>query len=204
MATISFKAGENFLINDLAGSGLGFFGAGGAGFSVPVGEFNKVTFITSSDGSSYAQQTDNSEWASASGVKLNGGGEIDLQAVPNYLSTFVTIFEHSSAVKIQNAKVYAGTRANPETAVTTADIYAYECLHTDESQILNGSGLEEWTMMSGNLSYLNLADSPGASGESPQGPDTEDTEHWWFILLSLSPNQVGSTECAAKISLEYL
>ena len=48
MALISFLAGEDDTINDLAGSGLGFYGAAGFGASVQVGQYQGRTFITNS------------------------------------------------------------------------------------------------------------------------------------------------------------
>ena len=49
MATISFYAGST-AINNLSGSGLGFFG-GSFGQSVELNQFQSTTFITDGNGS---------------------------------------------------------------------------------------------------------------------------------------------------------
>ena len=50
MATINFYSG-NLHVNNLSGSGLGFYG-GGFGYSVQVGAYQDTTFITNGTGTS--------------------------------------------------------------------------------------------------------------------------------------------------------
>ena len=45
-AAINFYGGEDFGIQNLGGSGLGFFGDGGFGFAVQIGDYQGRTFVT--------------------------------------------------------------------------------------------------------------------------------------------------------------
>jgi hypothetical protein len=212
-ADISFWAGEGAGITDLANSGLGFYGAGGFGASVVVGEWQGRTFITNSDGTAEGPEVDNCKWASATSVILGQEGTgISLDSIPNYLATLNVRFTYDSPVRVQNATFQIYDRSdldNPATGVTFA---AYEVVHPGSSQTPDGSGgpsqtgtPHEWVMFEPTgVTVMSLSDSPGTSGLSPSGSSTEDTRHDFFLALSCSPESIGSKLFGGYVSLEYL
>lgn len=205
-AEITFWAGESANINNLSGSGLGFYGDGGFGASVQVGAWQGRTFITNSAGTAQGPEADNCKWVSSTGVILGQAGSgILLTQIPNYLASLVVKFSYDSPVRTQNATFRAYDRvsaSNPASGVTLA---AYNVIHPDSGQTATGSGGSTWTIFTptGNTP-MSLHASPGTSGLSPSGSNTVDDEHWWFIALSASPDSIGSKTFGGYISLEYL
>src|SRR4051812_1344666 len=99
MATIEFYAGENTNISNLSGSGLGFYGSNGFGYSIPVGSYNGRTFITDSTGTDQGPEVDNCKYAGTSTVIVGQTGSgINLLQLPNYLATLNVRFTHTSDV----------------------------------------------------------------------------------------------------------
>lgn len=205
MAQISFYAGEDFNINNLTGSGLGFYGSA-FGDSVNVGEYQATTFITDSNGTSQGPQVDNVKYLnSASGIVNSSSSGIPLISIPNYQATLNIRFTHSSAVRVQNAKARIFDRAsinNPASGVTTK--FA-EIIHPNTTQLPTGSGDTTWHTPAGSSVVVDLVASPGTSGFSPNGISTSDTQHDWYAAISASPDSIGSkTQYALYVSLEYL
>lgn len=215
MATITWYAGEGSNVYAVNNSGLGFYGAAGFGSSVSVGSWNERTFITNSGGTAMGPEADNCRHHSITGVILGQtGSPLTLNRIPNYQATVNVRFEHTSAVKVQNASFRTYDRAsisNPATGVTVA---VYEVSHVGTSQDATGSGgpgtpiisgAHGWTYMSPTgHAAMPLTASPGTSGLSPSGSNTVDTRHDWFLSLSTSPDSAGSKLFAGWISLEYL
>src|SRR3954465_7657346 len=103
MATLSFLTGGfGQPINNLNGSGLGFFGAGGFGNSVAVAAYQDTTYITDGNGVSQGPQGNNVKWIHASSGQVAGTTNLLLQSIPNYQSTLNIRFSHTSAVRTQN------------------------------------------------------------------------------------------------------
>lgn len=206
MAAINFYAGEDFQIQNLSGSGLGFFGAGGFGYSVAVGSWQDTTFITNGAGTSQGPQVDNVQYLnSMSGVVGSSSSGIALTAIPNYQATLNVRFTHTSAVQTQNALVYIYDRTsinNPASGVTTA---VAEIIHPSLTQVNDGSGDVTWSFLEGTGVTLSLIDSPGISGQRPNGASTSETDHDWYLAISASPDSLGSkTLYGLYVSLEYL
>jgi hypothetical protein len=202
---INFVAGPGFTIQDLAGSGLGFFGAGGFGASVQVGYWQGRTFITNGTGTTQGPEVNNVQYLnSGSGVLGQSGSGIPLLHVPNYQATLNIRGLFDSAVKTQNVQLRIFDRvdpANPPSGVTTA---VAEIVHPNPIQGTGGSGSSAWVFPTGNT-YLTLTASPGMSGQRPNGANTTDTQHDWYIALSASPNSVGSkTNYGLYVSMEFL
>lgn len=205
MAQIDFYAGENFSIDNLAGSGLGFYG-GGFGFSVNVGEYQDTTFITNGAGTSQGPQVDNIKWLNIGSGIVNGASSgIPLTSIPNYLATLNVRFTHSSAVKTQNVKLRIYDRTsinNPASGVTTkvADI-----IHPNTTQTNDGSGDTTWNTPTGSSVIMDLVASPGMSGLRPNGADTSADRHDWYEAISASPDSIGSKSLfGLYIELEYI
>lgn len=207
MAELKFYAGEDFDIYDLTGegSGIGFFGDG-FGVSIPVGMYNSRTFITNSFGTIQGPEVDNCKYDSPTGVILGQTGvPVLLTQVPNYLATINPRFTHSSSVKVTNAEFRIFDRTNINNPAVGVTCFAAEVIHPDNTQTNNGSGDSSWVEVGGSGSVLSLVDSPGTSGLSPSGVNTYDTRHDWYIMISVSPDSIGSkTQFGAYISLEYL
>jgi hypothetical protein len=205
MATIQFYAGENNSINNLAGSGLGFYGDGGFGYSVAMGSYNGRTFITDSTGTSQGPEVDNCKWQSTSGVIVGQTGSgIHLLSLPNYLSTLNIRFSHTTNVKTQNAKIYGYDRVNKNNNPSGVTLYGAEIIHPNTVQSMTGSGDNAWIQLAGSGSTIGLVSSPGTSGLSPNGPNTSDSQHDWYLALTATPTSVGAKEFALWIELEYL
>ena len=204
MATLAFYAGEEFLINNLSGSGLGFYG-GGFGYSVAVGEYQDTTFITNSTGTAEGPQVDNIKYLNtASGIVNSAGSGIALTAIPNYLSTLNIRFTHGSAITTQNAKFRVYDRSSINNSPSGVTCKVAELIHPDTTQTNNGSGDATWTTVFGSGSIMDLTASPGVSGVSENGPSTQATQHDWYLALSASPDSIGSKLFAGYVELEYL
>lgn len=206
MAAISFYAGEGFNIQNLAGSGLGFYGPGGFGYSVQVGAYQDNTYITNSDGTAQGPQCDNIKYLNdGSGIVNTASSGIPLTAIPNYQSTLNVRFTHNVPVKTQNVKlrIYDRTNINNDPSGVTCKVA--EIIHPDTTQTNNGSGDTTWTTVHGSSVILDLIASPGTSGLRPNGANTTDTRHDWYCAISASPDSIGSkTQFGLYIELEYL
>lgn len=211
MASIDFYAGQ-FGINNLSGSGLGFYGAG-FGQSVNVGSYQDTTFITNSAGTSNGSQCTNIKFQdSASGIVNSQTSGIPLRNINNYLATLNVRFTHSSAVQVQNvnARIYDRSNINnPASGVTTK---IAELINPAIVQTVQGSGDSTWTTITssngGSGTIFSLAPGVGTSGlYAGNGSDSTkaDTRHDWYLALSASPDSIGSkTSFGFYVSLEYL
>ena len=204
MATISFHA-DDFHVQNLSGSGLGFYGSG-FGDSVEVGEYQDSTFITDGNGTSQGPQVNNIKWLNAASGIINGAGSgVPLTAIPNYLSTLNIRFSHGSAVKTQNAKLRIYDRSDIDNGASGVTTKVAEIIHPDTVPNDNGSGETEWIAPVGSALIMDLVASPGMSGERPSGSETSDTQHDWYCAISASPDSIGSkTLFGLYFSCEYL
>lgn len=205
MATIEFLAGENFTINNLAGSGLGFYGAS-FGASVGVGEYQTTTFITNAAGTALGPQCDNIKYLNtASGIVNSSTSGIALTAIPNYQATLNVRFTHSTAVTTENVELRIYDRANINNSPSGVTCKVAELIHPNTSQINTGSGSTTWVTPVGSSLVMDLVSSPGDSGQRPNGAGTTDDQHDWYLAISASPDSVGSkTQFGLYISLDYV
>lgn len=207
MAVFTFKANapNAYTIANLSGSGLGLYGPG-FGYSVNVSEYQDTTYITNSTGTDLGPQTNNIKYLNpASGIVNSATSGVSLLSIPNYLSTFIAEFSHSSAVRLQNTRVYVHNRGE---AITNAPFGALfkvaEIIHPSISQLgSTGSGSAVWQSPAGS-SYMTLTPSPGRSGLYLNGPSTTDTIHTHYFALSGSPNSIGSKLSSFYIETEYV
>lgn len=205
MAQLLFYAGETTNINNLSGSGLGFFGSAGFGNSVEVGDFQGSTFITDGNGTIQGPQVDNTTRVHPNSGTVNGAGPYDLTHIPNYLATLNIRFNHSTAIKTQNAEMRIYDRSSINNNPSGVTCYVAEIIHPPTSVGAGGSGDSTWIQAYGSGVTVDFVDSPGLSGLSPNGPSTTDENHDWYAVLSASPDSVGSkTMFGAYFSVEYL
>ena len=206
MATISFYAGTT-LIQNLNGSGLGFYGTG-FGNSVNVGEYQDTTFITNSAGTSEGLQCNNIKYQNTmSGIINSASSGVLLTQIPNSLATLNVRFEHGSAVKVQNVKAYIYDRVSVNNAASGVLTKFCEILHLDTTQTNTGSGDVTWLSPNGSGLTVSLSPSPGMSGifaGNGSNSTRSDTRHDHYVCISQSPSSVGSKLSALQITLEYL
>lgn len=216
MALISFFAGAGEInqIFDLAGSGLGFYGAGGFGASVQVGQFQDNTYITDPTGAIAGPKADNVKWVhSLSGMIPTNDIRV-LREIPNQRASLNIRFTHTSAVKTQNIVVRIFDRNNIDAPASGVTTMVAELVHPWATQTPEGSGSVQWQHLGGSggtiggVTYdapIQLLNSPGSGGNSPSGVNTVDIQHDWYLGVSASPDSIGSkSQYGLYISLEYL
>lgn len=209
VAAINFLAGDGLAIQDLSGSGLGFYGDSGFGASVSVGAWQGRTFITNGAGTSQGPEADNVKFLNAgSGILGQTGTGIALTAIPNYQATLNIRFTNDTPVKTQNVVLRIYDRSDPNKAASGVTTKVAEIIHPTVTQANNGSGDTTWQTPGGSGVTVSLAPSPGVSGlyagNGANGQWT-DTQHDWFVALSASPDSIGSkTQYGLFCSLEYL
>lgn len=132
MASITFEVLDGLINNTtlgVNGSGLGFYGSGGHGTSVPLLEYQKTTFLTNADGTGNGGQVRNVEFISgilgSSGCRLQNTAS-NTGLLVNLNGTEVTLqihFNHDTSVKVQNCQLRIYDRINnidnPATGVIT-------------------------------------------------------------------------------------
>ncbi len=192
-------------INNLAGSGLGFYGSAGFGDSVPVNAFQDHTFITNSAGTAQGPEANNIKYLNAgSGILGQVASGIGLKAMPNGQASLQIEFTYDTPIKTQNVLLYGYDRSDPNNAPSGVTLKAAELVHPNPTQGPGGSGSVAWTTLAGSGSNLTLTSSPGTSGFRPNGSGTTDARHDWYLALSASPDSIGSKPFGLYVSLEYL
>jgi hypothetical protein len=209
MAAINFLAGNGFTIQDLAGSGLGFFGDAGFGASVKVGDYQGRTFITNGTGTTQGPEADNVKYLNAgSGILGQAGSGIALTCIPNYQATLNVRFTNATPVKTQNAYLRIYDRTDPNKPASGVTTKVAEVIHPDTTQGNSGSGDTTWQTPGGSGSKVSLAPSPGVSGlYAGNGADGQwnDNTHDWYVAISASPDSIGAKSLyGAYVELEYL
>lgn len=207
--TIGFiSGGGSFPINDLAGSGLGFYGSLAFGASVAVGSYQDRTFITDANGVIQGPEVNNVKFLNAaSGILNQASSGVPLTFIPNWQATLNIRFTNDTHVKTQNVNVVIFDRSvvtHPASGVTTK---VAEIVHPYPTQGPGGSGATSWTTFTtaGTGAALALTSSPGLSGLRPNGPNTTGIQHDWYLAISGSPDTIGSkTQYGLYVSLEYL
>jgi hypothetical protein len=207
MADIVFYASpqSEYPINNVSNSGLAFMG-GSWGASVAVGEYQQTTWISNGAGTVQGSQCNNIKYLdAASGIVNSATSGIPLTHIPNQDSTLRINFNHGSAVKLQNTVIRAYDRTSINNNPSGVTVQISESIHPNPVQGAGGSGDTSWTSIYGSGVTLSLTDSPGLSGLSPNGAETTDTNHDFYVNLSLSPDSIGSkSQVALYASLEYL
>lgn len=230
-ANIKDQSGDGELINNSAGSGIGFYG-NGFGLSVPVGSKQTTTFITNSNGTAQGARLNNTSLVSSGNsvtkgtTSVNSASAIDLDKLPNYLCPLNIRFTHSEAVRVQNCKLRIFDRNNILNHASGVTTYVYEARHPATSQsVLNlshrGRTDTSWHEFDPSDAMTDMAftASPGVSGTNTNTQDTNpalgylsqngslhtSTRHDWYVALSSEPETVGSkTQYGLYFTVEYL
>jgi hypothetical protein len=191
----------------IGGSGIGFYGSSGFGSSVAVGEYQTSTYITNDNGTVQGAEINNVKYTHPnSGATGASSSSLHLLDIPNYKATLNVRFTSTSAVKTQNAQARIYDRSNINNNASGVTTKVAQIIHPDTSEAGQlGSGSTVWSTLNGSGVTLLLTASPGTSGLRPNGSNTTDTRHDWYLALSASPDSIGSkTQYGLWIQLEYL
>ena len=194
MATITFYAGNGTVLQNLSGSGLGFFG-GAFGQSVELNKYQDTTFITNSNGTVEGTSSDNTQQVNdGSGYVTSIVPATGLKFIPNNRASLNVRFTHGSAVKTQNTTMRIFDRVaanNPASGVWTKIaqlIHPWNTFGSAATPAGLGSGDEFWWgsalhastptlgnpdvrlpnnsfTVGGSGLIVDLAKAPGPSGE---------------------------------------
>lgn len=204
-AALSFYA-DSFGVTNLTTSGLGFYGNGFSN-SVPVGQYQQTTFITDGNGTVQGSQVNNVKYIFSSSGQVNGGGDVAINTIPNYLSTLNPRFTNDTAVQVEDVELRIYDRINIDNPPSGVTCQVAELINLNTTYSA-GSGDSTWTHVYGSAVTLTLANSPGISGiYAGDGTNSTvaSTRHDWFVILSASPDSIGSkTFFGLSISLSYL
>lgn len=205
MALLQFFGGyDDIEINNLSSSGIGFYG-NSFGNSVAVGSYQDTTFITNSLGTSQGPQINNIKYINAMSGTINSATSgIQIRCIPNYLATCNIRFTHTSPVVVQNWKlrIYDSSNINNNPSGVTQRVA--QVIHPNLTQEMSGSGDITWTIVNGSSVIMDLDCSPGMSGLYTAGVNSQDLRHDQYVLLSASPDSIGSKVYSLYTSLEYL
>ena len=166
MASIDFYAG-NTSINNLAGSGLGFFG-GSFGQSVELNQWQGTTFITDGNGTTDGGAAKNIKYSTdtlaftPSVVPATG-----LKYIPNSDATLNVRFVNASDVRTQNVKFRIFDRVNKDHPASGVTTRVAEFIHPQSSYSIEGSGDSIWW---GSATHAG-ADAQGTQQGSPNPSD---------------------------------
>jgi hypothetical protein len=145
MATLSFFGGTNTPIDNLSGSGLGFFG-GSFGSSVELNAFQGSTYITNGAGTIEGAAVNNIKYASATtGYAPGIVPATGLKYIPNKNASLNIRFTHASVVKTQNVRMRIFDRANSNNPASGVWTRVAELLKPMTSySTVEGSGDVTW------------------------------------------------------------
>lgn len=202
MASILFF-GSTSLDTNLNGSGISF-NSSTFGTSVEVGAYNGSTFISNSAGTQAGPQCNNVQRSHPSSGIPNGAGSVALTSIANALATLKIRFNHSSAVRTQNAKLRIFDRSSINNNPSGVTCLVSELIHPNPTNGVGGSGDATWVSVYGSGSILDMAAAPGLSGYSPAGVSNTDLNHDWYVALSPSPDSIGAKTFALYFECEYL
>lgn len=210
MASIKFYSEKGGTDVELyGGSGLGFYGSGGFGHSVPVSYYQENTYITDADGVDEGPQCNNVKWIHANSGELSGAVQKNLLDISNAHASLNIRFSHTSVVQVQNVELRIYDRNDIDYGASGVTSKVAEIIHpsaTETGQL--GSGDAAWITPAGSSVVVPLSDCPGESGlyaGSGAGSTQTDDRHDWYVAISARPDSIGSkTQYGLYVSLEYL
>ena len=192
MASISFFAGSTS-INNLSGSGLGFFG-GTFGQSVQLNSWQDTTFITDGNGTNNGGAGNNMKYSTdtksfAAGVVPATG----ILFIPNEKASLNVRFSNDSAVRTQNAKLRIFDRTNKNHPASGVITRVVELLHPSNSYSIEGSGDSTWwgsATHAGADAQGTFTGSKNPSARLPAGTNTVGGSGI-YVPLAKSPGPSG-------------
>lgn len=215
-AAVAWYGSDGSNLQSLASSGIGFFGDDGFGDSILVGSWNGHCYKTNSAGTVQSTELWNNKYVNGTGVILGQSGSgLQLDQIPNQQALINIRFTYDTPVRVQNATIRAYDRVTSTSMPSGITVAMYNVVHTGTSQTPDGSGGPSQPTTSGEHRWwvwdgvtatgaMPLHNSPGTSGLSPSGSNTEDIRHDFFVAASCSPNSIGSKLFGAFFSCEFL
>ena len=193
MASITFYAGQT-AINNITGSGLGFFG-GSFGQSVELNKWQDTTFITDGNGTTNGGSAYNVKYASATTAYATSiVPATGLKYIPNKYATCNIRFTNSTAVKTQNVRLRIFDRTNKSHAASGVITRAAELLNPRLTYgLIEGSGDATWwgdSTHDGTDVFSSMQGSPNPSDRLPAGTNTVGGSGI-IVPLSQSPGPSG-------------
>jgi hypothetical protein len=213
MASFDFYCDFNLNIQNLGGSGIGFYGPGGFGSSIKVGDYQDNTYITDASGAVQGPQGNNVKYVHPNSGMIPTNNTLLLRNIPNYQGSVNVRFSNPTAVQITNATATYFDRVNTNNPPSGLICKMAQLIHPWTTQTPAGSGDTTWWTPGGSGGTVNgttydppiaLANSPGTSGWSPNGAATTDTQHDWYLACSVQVSSIGSKLFALSVQLEYL
>jgi hypothetical protein len=213
MASISFAVLQNDTIGSgISGSGLGFYGSGGFGTSVPLLNYQGNTFVTNSDGTIQGPAAINIKYRDdivSSGCEATAIAQTGLLSKLNGSeATLVINFEHNAAVKVQNAQLRIYDRNNIDNPASGVVTKVAEIVNTDgkaydtwvsnmgtEFSAVTGSGDALWWGAPWPDSVLY----PGF-GSGPDRPYYQNSVGVKFYNFTSSQDSAGSGNPDSRLS----
>lgn len=195
MASISFQVLDgNFGSKTISGSGLGFYGAGGFGSSVSTTSYQDNTFITNADGTAQYGSVRNIKYLTTSGCYDKEASASGMLTQLNASDATLTIhFDHTTAVKVQNAQLRIYDRDSPDNPAVG--------VITKVAEIVNfGSACEAGTGTLGGVNgWLN---NPGL-GMGIESPNNYASfaygdANWWGSPWPSGDNYLGNFDNEGK------
>lgn len=110
MAEITFGVWAQ---QNITASGLGFYGAT-HGASVQIGSYQDSTFVTNDTGADPGPEANNVKLVNVASGTWAAGSGIPLTRTNSGASTFHINFDHSAAVRVQNAQLVIYNRSNTQ------------------------------------------------------------------------------------------
>ena len=193
MASISFHAGGTS-INNLSGSGLGFFG-GSFGQSVQLNNWQSSTFITDGNGTNNGGTANNVKYSTdTKGFAVGVVPATGLLYIPNTKASLNIRFTNDSDVRTQNVKLKIFDRTNKDHPASGVITRVAELLHSSSSYIIEGSGDSTWwgsASHTGSDAHGTYNGSANPSSRLPTGTNTVGGSGV-FVPLAQSPGPSGA------------
>lgn len=204
--------GINFLMRtlddveiDTSGYALGFYGPEGRLDNVEVDDWQDSAFLVDKGGTEGEVHVRNTKFASASTAYLDGSSSsVVLRNIPNFLATLNLRFLHTEDIFVSYAscKFYDGINTDNSPAgldIKVAEISHPGLLQNDDS----GTGYKNWVNV-GDGTQFTLTQSPGELGvKSNSVGYWVDSQHDWYLAISVSPDTIGSRTFGLQVQIEY-
>lgn len=180
------------IIHNLAGSGLGFFGAS-FNTSVQVGSFNETTFITDEDGTEQGPAVQNVQYIDAASGIVNGAvAGTGLQWIPNNSASMRVEFIDTQTREIQNAEFRAYDRVDKDYSPSGVTVRVAEIIHPSPLLNIKGSGDSVWwgdpTHTVDTPTIYSAANYPGSPNQDARlSAGEQSTVGGSGIIVPLSP-----------------
>jgi len=162
---------------------IGFFATPVYGVKISVSSYNQgMHLIDSGTGldACIANHLTGIQYIAAGTCKVNGGSTVNLNTVTTQESVRISLTDGATSISTENTKIFAydgSVEANAPTDTT------FQCAEQGESS---------WTQAEGSASAKSLADQL-----------TPAVTKYWYLIMSVMPETVGTKDNKIKFSTDY-